>query len=198
MALGAVVLAAGASTRMGRPKALIRWRDRTFVEHAIAAALAAGCSPIVVVDGAHPLPHGELPPDVTTVTNADWNAGQLSSLQVGAREILAAHDPSGVLVLTVDRPHIEHETVRRLTEAHAREPAAIWQPAHEGQRGHPIVYPRAVVDVLLELPPQASARELLARTDVAALRRTVDVDDAAVLDNIDRPHDLARLDAVRR
>jgi molybdenum cofactor cytidylyltransferase len=80
--LAAVVLAGGASTRMGRPKALLQHRGRSFVACAVELAVAAGCTPIVVVGGAQSLADEPLAPAVC-VHNERWQLGQLSSLQRG-------------------------------------------------------------------------------------------------------------------
>lgn len=181
----AVVLAAGASTRMGRPKALLLHHGRPFVRCAVD--LAAGCAPVVVVSGAVDLAHLDLGA-VLHVHNATWPQGQLSSLQRG---LAALAEPSGLLVLTVDRPHVRPDTVAALLAAFAGDPTSIWQPVHAGRRGHPIVYPAALLPGLRALPPDASPRDLLDRH--ADLRRGLAVDDPAVLDNLDRPADLTRL-----
>lgn len=194
-AVAAVVLAAGASLRMGRPKPLLRWRGRTFVQHAIGLARDAGCRTIVVVQGAWPLP-GKIVAEARLVDHPGWEQGPLSSLQVGLRT-LAVHglDPevTGVLVLAVDRPHLQLETVRALVRAHAGEPGVVLQPARDGRRGHPILVPHDLVRELLALSPRASMRDLLARPDVAVRRRSIAVDDPAIFDNLDTPQDLEKL-----
>ncbi|MEX1363113.1 MAG: nucleotidyltransferase family protein [Nannocystaceae bacterium] len=191
--LAAVVLAAGASTRMGRPKALLRWRGRPFVSHAIEQARWAGACPVVVVQGAVPLPD-DARPGARLVHNEAWAEGPLGSLQAGLR-VLVDDDGTGpaALVLTVDRPHIAAATLRALADAFGRDPSAIWQPQHGDRRGHPILYPADLVAQVLALRATETPRDLLARPPVAARRRSVAVDDPAVLDNLDRPEDLERL-----
>lgn len=190
MTLAAVVLAAGASTRMGRPKALLRWRGRPFVVHAIAQAAAAGARPVIVVEGAVSLP-AEALHGAQKVRNEAWAEGPLGSLQAGLRALVDGGH--GVLVLTVDRPHVRAETLAALGEAAAADPRAIWQPRHDTRRGHPIVHPADLVPGLVALRPPDTPRTLLSLPQVAARRRFIDVDDPAVLDNLDRPEDLARL-----
>lgn len=208
--LAAVVLAAGASTRMGRPKALLRWRGRPFVQHALDQARAAGAQRVVVVQGAVALPD-DLLGGAQRVHNAAWAEGPLGSLQAGLRVLLdssgsgfgsgpgsgsasgVAAAPFGALVLTVDRPHVHPDTLRALAAAAAAEPEALWQPRRGAARGHPIVYPADLLPALVALRPPQTPRTLLARPEVAARRRQIEVDDPAVLDNLDRPEDLARL-----
>ena len=182
----AVVLAAGASTRMGRPKALLEYEGRSFVACAVELATRAGCAPIVVVTGAVELADQGLA--ARLVHNDRWQYGQLGSLQRG---LAALEDPAGVLVLTVDRPHLRVPTVVTLVAAFRTAPQFSWQPAHAGRRGHPVIYPRSLLPALMALPASADPRELLRAHE--AVRRAVAVDDPAVHDNIDSPADLERL-----
>jgi molybdenum cofactor cytidylyltransferase len=194
--LAAVVLAAGASTRMGRPKALLRWRGRPFVWHVVEQARVAGASPVIVVEGAVVLPVEELG-GATVVRNEAWADGPLGSLQVGLRALEEVWAQAGVrapvLVLTVDRPHLRAETLRALARALEAEPTAVWQPRLGEQRGHPIVYPADLAPALIALQPPETPRTLLAQPEVAPRRRQIDVDDPAVLDNLDAQEDLVRL-----
>lgn len=193
MIVAAVVLAAGASTRMGRPKALIEWRGRTFVAHVVAQARAAACSPILVVQGAVPLPPLE---PARIVINEAWSKGQMSSLRCGL-EVALAEEPDGIVVLTVDRPHIAPATVAAVVEAWRSDPGGIWQPRHDARRGHPLVYPADAARDLVALDAAQTQRTFLARPEVASRRRTLDVDDPAVLQNLDRPQDLEGLPGLR-
>lgn len=192
MGVAAVVLAAGASQRMAAPKPLVRWRGKTFVEHVIALARGAGAIPIAVVQGAWPLP-AQVVHGVTLVDHRGWTDGPLSSLQAGLRTVLADRPVDGVLVLTVDRPHVAVQTVRALVEAFDRDPRFVWQPAVQGKRGHPLVLPREIAEAALQLPPTRTLRMLLRRDDVAARRKTFETDDQAVLQNIDTPGDVDSL-----
>jgi CTP:molybdopterin cytidylyltransferase MocA len=190
--LAAVVLAAGASTRMGRPKPLIEWRGRPFVWHVVEQARVAGAEPVVVVEGAVALPREQLGGSMI-VRNEAWAEGPLGSLQVGLRTIVDMSVRAPVLVLTVDRPHLRPEALRALADAVTAEPGAIWQPRLGQRRGHPIVYPADVVRVLLGLRPPETPRTFLAQPEIAARRRQIEVNDPAVFDNLDAPKDLERL-----
>lgn len=190
--LAAVVLAAGASTRMGRPKPLLRWRGRPFVWHVLEQARAAGAAPVIVVEGAVALPREELGGAVL-VRNEAWAAGPLGSLQVGLRAVVEAGGHGPVLVLTVDRPHLAASTLQALARAVEEDPRAVWQPQLGERRGHPIVYPADLVPALLALRPPETPRDLLARPEIVVRRQQVEVEDAAVLENLDAPADLERL-----
>ncbi len=148
---------------------------------------------MIVVEGAVALP-GEALGGASRVRNEAWAQGPLGSVQVGlaaAREACPAAE--AIVVVAVDRPHVEASTLRALAAAVDDDAQAIWQPRYQGRRGHPIVYPVDLVARLCALRPPQTPRTLLAEPQVAARRRQIDVDDAAVLDNLDRPEDLARL-----
>ena len=174
---------------MGRPKALIEWEGRPLFMHCVRRAEAAGCAPVVVVWGSSALPESD---DVQQAHNARWEQGPLSSLQVGLRAVLPS-DPSGVLVMTVDRPHVAESTILALVEAHERMPGVVVQPSMNEVSGHPVLHPRSVLDALLQLAPTDSVRTVLRRPDIRDARLRIPVDDSAVLDNLDTPASLAKL-----
>jgi molybdenum cofactor cytidylyltransferase len=186
-----LILAAGESRRMGRPKALLELDGRSFVELGIELLRAGGCGPVLVVDGAHRL-EGLVGAEV--VHNFAWQRGPLSSLQVGLRRALELEpELAALLVHHVERPRVRVETIHALLTGFAEDPEQIWQPTHEGRSGHPVVWPRALFDELLALDPhRASARDLM-RGAAAPRRRKLELDDPGVLENFDTPDDLARL-----
>lgn len=184
----ALVLAAGAGERMGAAKPLLRWRDRSFVAHVLAAVREGGCTRAWVVQGAWPLPAEELG-DATIVVHPGWAAGPFTSLRAGVRAI-SVMAPAAVLIASIDRPHLQAATVAALVAAWRREPTAIWQPSQAGRRGHPVLLPWSAAAHALATSA-ASLRELMAA--LPHPRRTLASDDPAVLDNIDTPEDLARL-----
>ena len=187
-----VLLAAGASSRMGFVKAGARWRAKTFLEHGVAALVGGGCDPVLVVEGAHPL--SELvPPGTHRVHAPDWSCGPLASLQAALRELARlGPDLAGVVVHTVDRPRVQSATVLALHEA-VRAQARVWQPTQDGRRGHPVAWPRDAIPALLELDPRRSTPRELLRGSWASRRGAIPVEDPGVHDNIDSPQALAAL-----
>lgn len=162
----AVLLAAGAGTRLGRgPKALLPHRGGTLVDHATATLLAGGCDAVVVVLGAEAarVRVGAALDDarVRVVDNPAWESGMASSLRVG---VAAALDlsPSRVVVAHVDQPGVGPDDVARLLAAHrpgrvtaSRWTAAVVPDVTAGPRprwAHPLV-----VDAALAAPAAASA-----------------------------------------
>lgn len=187
-----LILAGGESARMGRPKALLEYEGRSFVAGGLARLRAAGCSPLLVVDGAHRL-SPELPglEQVELVHNERWELGPLASMQAGlARALQLQPELAGLLVHHVERPRIRVETFVDLLNAFIEQPAMLWQPTHRARSGHPMLWPRHLFDALMALDPARDSARTLVRGAAAPLRRKLEVDDPGVLDNIDTPADL--------
>ncbi|WP_342065194.1 nucleotidyltransferase family protein [Cellulosimicrobium aquatile] len=164
----AVLLAAGAGTRLGRgPKALLPHRGAALVEHATATLLAGGCDAVVVVLGAEAArvrAGSSLDgPGVRVVDNPDWATGMASSLRVG---VAAALDlvPARVVVAHVDQPGVGPDDVARLLAAHrpGRVTASRWLAGGAAEDAAGADRPRwahpLVLDATLAAPAAASAR----------------------------------------
>lgn len=195
----AVILAAGASRRMGSPKPLLPMPGsaETFLDHLIAV-LGAACSPVIVVLGydADAIRAGTRRPALFTL-NEHPEEGQLSSLQCGLRAV--PETAGGVLFTPVDHALVSEATVRELVAAFCSRPERplVVAPRHGGRHGHPICCAREIAAELLALPPTAQAREALRRHRAETLY--LEVDDPAVLLDIDDPATYARaLEAARR
>lgn len=186
MTVAGLLLAAGAGRRFGMPKALVRHRDRLFVEHAADALHGGGCVPVVVVLGA-------LAADVRStavlsgsllVDNPMWETGMGSSLRAGL-SALSTSDCDAVVVLPVDTPGVTAEAVARLVALAS--PAALARATYHGVPGHPVLIGRdrwAAVSALAT--DDEGARPYLARHEVTA----VPCEDVATGGDVDRPEDL--------
>ena len=199
-AVGAVVLAAGSSSRLGRPKQLVVHEGIPLVARAARAALAAGADPVVVVLGANAAAVSAalagLP--VATVVNAAWADGMGTSVVAGVRTLAArAPDVRGVLVMLSDQPLVDAAALGRLVGAWADadegapDDATIAAAEYAGTVGVPAVFGRAHLEALCSLPPAAGAARLIRAAD-AHVRR-VPMPEAVV--DVDTPADLARLGA---
>jgi len=182
----AVVLAAGASSRMGSPKALLRLGEHTALERLVTSLRGAGVDSIhVVVAEDGPVAAEARRLGAIVVVNRASASGRTSSLQAGIRDLPAGRS---AIVAPVDCPLVRASTIRALV-ARAHE-AAVVRPRFAGRSGHPIVLAPAILDEVLALAPDASLREWLRRD--AGRRLDVDVDDEEVLANLDTPEDAAR------
>jgi molybdenum cofactor cytidylyltransferase len=184
--VGAVVLAAGASSRMGRPKALLPVGPAgdCFLTHLVATLRAGGVDDVVVVLGAdeaavRPIAERVQPP-VRVVVNPDFERGQLSSLVV-ALDVVDRPGMNAILVAPVDVPLVGAETVRALLAAYERLRAPVVRPAREGRHGHPVLIDRSLFAELRAADPSAGARAVIRAHESSVVNVMVD-DDGAFVD----------------
>ncbi len=162
--IAAIVLAAGASTRMGRPKQLLPLPGGTVLSTVVSRLLDAPLERVVVVLGhdAEAIRCGAgLPSDarVEVVVNADWKEGMASSLRCG---IQASAEAEAVVIALGDQPGIETGVVKRLVTAYRRgAPLAV--PVQGEERGHPVLFSRSLFPSLLALRGDVGAREVVTR-----------------------------------
>lgn len=194
-----LVLAAGASSRMGSPKAAVVLGGRTALARILDACARASLAPALVVTGAHPEAARAAAPGArpapTFVANPDWARGRTTSIRAGVRALPASAE--AFLLWPVDCPLAgEGGTVGLLLEAAARPgPGAQgWVPSHDGRRGHPILLRRSVAPELSALGDDVPAREVIRALAARGHLEHVLVPDAAVLWDVDTPGDLARLE----
>ena len=182
--IAGIILAAGASSRMGTPKALLDYRGETFLGRLIRV-LGAVCDPVIVVLGFHGDEIRAAAHDSTRfVVNPDPSRGQLSSLQTALAELPSTAE--GFLFMPVDCPSAEPETVQKIVDAfYSAEKPLLVIPRHEGRRGHPVCARRELIAEFLALPPDGQAKEVVRRH--ADRTRYLDTLDAGVLSDIDDP-----------
>jgi CTP:molybdopterin cytidylyltransferase MocA len=190
--IAAIIIAAGASERMGYPKALLPYRGRSFLEGILDACYAAGVEHRVVVLGYNAgkiLESIDLS-GVSVAMSRDLDAGPIGSVWAGLAS-LAAVPVDAVLVWPVDRPHIAVTTVESIVDAFRSTHQPIVVPTYQGTRGHPVLFGRAVFAELLGAPRDEGARAVVHRD--ADRVAEVAVEDAAVLEDFNTPEDYKRL-----
>ena len=163
-----LLLAAGASTRMGRPKQLLPWQGRTLLRHAAETAVASGCAPIVLVTGAL---HQELVAEVAglpvqDVRNEGWESGMASSIQTGLA-VVALAQPRAVLIMLTDQPLVTPELLRQLVARQQQTQAPIVAAAYGDTLGVPAIFAQSMLPELLQLQGQQGAVRLIARYGAA-------------------------------
>lgn len=188
--LHVVVLAAGASSRFGSNKQLVRVNGRPLMLTAVSRAVELAGHSVTVVLGAHA---GELAPllrhsPASITINRDWSEGIASSIREGVAHAAATAD--GVLLALADQAAVTTEDLRRLTGLWRRDPTAIVAAQYAGTVGVPAIFPRWCFRELLELRGDRGAQMLLQRHVDRLARLTMP---SAELD-IDRPEDLLSLE----
>lgn len=194
-----VILAAGASSRMGQPKALLATTvpGECFLTRLVSTLRTAGVDDLVVVVGAEGdaiaarLSRELVPPRI--VRNPTPERGQLSSL-LCALQVIDRPGVRGMLVTPVDLPFVTAETVRAVLEAYRRTSAPLVRPVRHGRGGHPVLFDRRLFDELRQADPAQGARAVVHRWAGAGVEVAVE-DEGAVFD-IDSPEEYAA--ALRR
>jgi molybdenum cofactor cytidylyltransferase len=190
-ALAGVVLAAGESRRMGRPKQLLPFGERTILERVVDTLLTAGVGEVVVVlghlaDRVRPV-LGARP--VRAVVNESYRQGMLSSVKCGVRAIGAGYD--AVLFALGDQPHIESAVVREVIRAYRAGSAGMVIPRYGAKKGHPIVINLQIYrEAILNLPDDGGLNALMQEhADDVCL---IDVATEDIIRDIDVPDDYTR------
>jgi molybdenum cofactor cytidylyltransferase len=156
--VGVVILAAGSSRRLGRPKQLLPLDGAPLLQHVIDAADAADVGEIVVVLGhlADDIAANlALPPVARAIVNPDHSTGQASSLRAGIGALHARRDRA--VVLLGDQPHVSSAAIRAVADA--ADPIA--RAAYCGTPGHPVAFRRSVWPELLAIEGDQGARAVL-------------------------------------
>ena len=183
----AVVLSAGESSRMGRPKALLPIDSQTFIERIVGALKQSGIERVVVVLGFHAeelrLQVGHLPVEI--VVNPDYKQGQLSSLQAAIRHVQTTGSCDGMLVHLVDHPYIDSKLVRLMIDRFGDSDNMIVVPRHQGKRGHPVIFSKKLFQELLDAPIDQGAKAVVNAHRGETLE--IDTDDAGITLDIDTP-----------
>lgn len=187
-----IILAAGASTRMGRPKQLIQFRGKTLLRRAAETARDADCSPILAVLGSEieacTRELADLP--VTRIPNPDWPKGMGTSLRAGVTALQrAAPETQAALILLCDQPLITAPDLRTLITAHEQTHKPVCAAAFDNTLGPPCLFASTYLTKLLTLPDDTGAKPLLraAGNDL----HTVAIPNAAI--DVDTPNDLLHL-----
>jgi molybdenum cofactor cytidylyltransferase len=160
--LAAVILSAGASSRMGRPKALLPYREGTFLEHLIQVTRhpSIGVTRVVLGAGADEIRTlANLDPSVV-VLNPHWEQGQLSSICEGIRS-LEGVETEGMVLCPVDHPLVSAGLVSNLIEHFYSKGKSIVLPTYNGRRGHPVIFSSALYGDLLAAPADKGARAVV-------------------------------------
>jgi molybdenum cofactor cytidylyltransferase len=190
-ALAGVVLAAGESRRMGRPKQLLPFGERTILERVVDTLLTAGVGEVIVVLGHLADRVGAVLGDrpVKAVVNEAYRQGMLSSVKCGVRAIGLEHD--AVLFALGDQPQIDTAVVSEVIRAYRAGNAGILIPRYGTKTGHPIIINlHTYREAILDLPTHVGLNALM--QECADDVRLIDVATEDIIRDIDVPEDYTR------
>ena len=183
----AVVLSAGESSRMGRPKALLPIDGQTFIEKIVGALKKSSVAKVIVVLGHNAdemrrhIQH--LPIEI--LVNPDYKLGQLSSLQVAVRSLEKEADCDGMLVHLVDHPYVNTQLLESMIKLCEETAKLIIVPRYNGKRGHPVIFSRKLFKELLAAPVDQGAKAVVDAHRADTLE--IDTEDEGITLDIDTP-----------
>lgn len=191
--ISAIILAAGESKRMGRPKMLLPWGNTTVLGQVIATYQAAGVEDILVVTGGAHEQVNEIVKRYGTrsVFNEGFLSGDmLSSLQRGLQVLGEENTSQAALVALGDQPQVQAGCVQLICEAFREHAACLVVPSFQMRRGHPWLVEKSLWSELLEMKPSQSPRDFLNAHATEILY--VEVDTPSILADLDTPQDYQR------
>lgn len=189
--VAAVILAAGTSTRMGRPKLLLAYHGVPLIRRAVETAVRGGCTEAVVVLGADQdryQSHVQGLPASRIVVNPDFARGMGGSIRVGIEALNP--DTRAAIILLADQPFIDDDVIARLIDTYVTSKAKIVACTYGGVRGAPVLFDRALFLELLLLDGDQGARHVL--KEYPRHVTTIEISRDAATD-IDTPDDAQRL-----
>ena len=185
--ISAIVLAAGKSERMGRPKALLEFRGRTFLENILDAISRSSIAHTSIVVGHHRHEIENALRGFSMVFNPDYEKGMVTSLQTGIRSL--PPDSIGAFLFLVDHPVVEAETIESIIPNAARD--RIVQPTFRGRRGHPVFLGKDILNEILRLPSSQGA-DVVVRRDPGRIIE-IPVNAPGILIDVDTPEEYEKL-----
>lgn len=159
---GVIILAAGKSSRMGRPKQTLLYRDSTFLQRIMNLAIALNCGPVIVVLGAHAKKLQEDHGEVITVLNENWEEGIAGSIHCGV-ETLQKNFPGieGTIITVCDQPYLTIEIFQELINKFEQSKLPIIASNYGEEIGTPVLFKNTVFSELLELKGDKGAKVIL-------------------------------------
>ncbi|HBB35242.1 MAG TPA: 4-diphosphocytidyl-2C-methyl-D-erythritol synthase [Cyanobacteria bacterium UBA8803] len=195
--IGLMILAAGASTRMGTPKQLLPYRDSTLIRHMAEAAIASVCQPIVIVLGAN---SEQIKPEISQlalqiVDNQQWAEGMSSSIRVGLATLNAINQNlEAVAIALCDQPFVSSQTLDRLVEAYRFTRKPIIASEYAGTLGVPVLFSRLLWPELVALKSTEGAKQLIQKYSHEVFK--VPFPEGAI--DIDTPKDYEEFQALTK
>lgn len=161
---GLVLLAAGASKRLGKPKQLLPYQGKTLLSHALQTAAESRVSPVVLVLGANAdlLKLHVENDNVEIVANANWQTGMASSIQCGLQQVLAtAPNTNAVIIMVCDQPFITTQLLTDLMMKYEASGKPIAASSYKGIPGTPALFDKTIFEELMKLTGDTGAKKIM-------------------------------------
>jgi molybdenum cofactor cytidylyltransferase len=162
--IGIIILAAGASTRMGTPKQLLPYQGRSLLRHTIESAIASVCKPIIVVLGANAenIRFEISESSIKIVENQDWHLGMSSSIRMGILSLITDYKNIDAAVITVcDQPFVSHEIINHLVSKYHSTRKPIIACEYADTLGVPVLFSQLFFSDLAILSEDIGAKKLI-------------------------------------
>ncbi|MGJ5675018.1 MAG: nucleotidyltransferase family protein [Nostochopsis sp.] len=158
-----IILAAGASTRMGRPKQLLEYNGRSLIQHAVEVAIASVCHPIIVVLGAYAdRIKPEIVTSVETIENPFWHQGMSTSIRMGIETLNKSdYKAEAAILMLCDQPFVSPSLIERLIKVYRTTSAPIVASEYAQILGVPAIFDRTLFPQLTQLSQDAGARKII-------------------------------------
>ena len=180
----AIVLAAGDSSRMGTPKALLSFENSTFIEVVLAKLQKTNYKKVIIVLGRHYDFISRSIPNIreySVLRNHNPEQGQLSSLKLALREV--NDEAEGALIVLVDHPLVSELTYQKIYERARKEPDSIIIPVYEDRKGHPVYFGKKFFAALSQAPLDKGARYVVHSNKSSVIE--ISVEDPGIITDID-------------
>ena len=189
--ISALLLAAGESRRMGDFKQLLRFGDKSFVEHCVDNLLASQVAEVIVVTGHRESDVKRALSDrpVMFAHNSEYKSGMTSSIKRGIRAV--SETGKACVLALVDQPRIAPGVINRIIETYEKAQPIIVIPTYRGENGHPILIDMKLKDEILKMDPSEGLRQVVHAHQSEIVR--VEVSDQSVLEDCDSPEDYERI-----
>jgi molybdenum cofactor cytidylyltransferase len=158
-----VILAAGGSVRLGRPKQNLIFRGKTMLQNAVETALDTKCDPIFVVLGAEAVAIGATLnyPGVQIISNPDWQDGLASSIRIAVQVIQEDKEIDSMVIMLCDQPFVNPQLIDHLLTRGKETHKPIIACAYEGGKGVPVLFNRSMFAKLQALTGQQGAKKII-------------------------------------
>src|SRR5262245_59730234 len=162
--IGIVILAAGASVRMGKPKQLLEYEGKRLIQHVTDVAINSDADPVIVVLGANAdLVAKELDQNkIHIARNSEWEEGMASSIRVGLKTLQKIAPSVGAVILMVcDQPHVSQDLLNNMISAHIGTGKPIVTSDYGDVMGPPALFHRSFFAEFMKLKGDAGARKII-------------------------------------